>query len=437
MQPLLSLCMIIKNEEKSLPRCLESVKQLVDEMIIVDTGSADSSVEIAKHYGAKVFQHCWNNDFSEARNYALQHAKGDWILHLDADEELKKEDIPLVKEIMTTRSHAERVNETNGVQCVIYNTQKDSSDFLISYFFRLFRNNIGVYYSGLIHETPIIPGKLSYSNIRIIHYGYALSKEGLRDKCERNVILLKKQLIGSPDDPFIHFHLAKTYYQQQAFDMALTEGKEVLRLIPRGVFKTRPELEIFVLMACVLFNKGNFLDAERMCLEAISISPNYLDPYFFLGYIYFKQGDFEKAVLYYEKYQKIRNSFEERFNFHCVGLHSLTRQHEVYFALGSIYERQKNYQRATKEYLKAIETNPRYAEAYNGIATVYFAKNKIDDAIVMLEKAISIKLDYAMAYKNLGVIYAKQNRFKLAAETFEKAIQIISKNAEFGMRNAE
>lgn len=413
--------MIIRNEENFLSGCLESVKHLVNEMIIVDTGSTDGSVEIAKRYGAKIFHHRWNNDFSEARNHALQHAKGDWVLHLDADEELKKEDISLVKEIIKDK-------DTNGVQCVIYNVQKDSSDFLISYFFRLFRNNIGVSYSGLIHETPIIPGKLSHSNIRIIHYGYASSKEGLKDKCERNVRLLRKQLIDSPDDPFIHFHLAKTYYQLKTFDMALAEGEEVLRLMPITAFKTRPELEIFVLMACVQFNKGNFLDAERMCLEAIRINPNYLDPYFFLGHVYLKQGDFEKAILYYEKYQKKRKPFEEGLEFNCVGLHSLTRQHEVYFALGLIYEREKNYQKAIEKYFKALETNPRYAEAYNGLATAYFAQNEIDNAIIMLEKAISVKPNYAMAHKNLGVIYAKQNKFKLAAETFEKAIQIISGN---------
>ncbi|HHT9125668.1 MAG TPA: tetratricopeptide repeat protein [Candidatus Brocadiia bacterium] len=421
MQTTVSLCMIIRNEENFLSGCLESVKHLVNEMIIVDTGSTDGSVEIAKRYGAKIFHHRWNNDFSEARNHALQHAKGDWVLHLDADEELKKEDISLVKEIIKDK-------DTNGVQCVIYNVQKDSSDFLISYFFRLFRNNIGVSYSGLIHETPIIPGKLSHSNIRIIHYGYASSKEGLKDKCERNVRLLRKQLIDSPDDPFIHFHLAKTYYQLKTFDMALAEGEEVLRLMPITAFKTRPELEIFVLMACVQFNKGNFLDAERMCLEAIRINPNYLDPYFFLGHVYLKQGDFEKAILYYEKYQKKRKPFEEGLEFNCVGLHSLTRQHEVYFALGLIYEREKNYQKAIEKYFKALETNPRYAEAYNGLATAYFAQNEIDNAIIMLEKAISVKPNYAMAHKNLGVIYAKQNKFKLAAETFEKAIQIISGN---------
>ena len=90
----ISLCMIVKDEEEFLPGCLESVKEAVDEIIIVDTGSTDRTVEIAKSYGAKVYFHPWENDFSKARNYSISYATGDWIMYLDADEELFKEDIP-------------------------------------------------------------------------------------------------------------------------------------------------------------------------------------------------------------------------------------------------------------------------------------------------------------------------------------------------------
>ena len=91
--------MIVKNEEKLLPQCLESVKDVVDEMVIVDTGSTDDTVAIAENYGARVYFHEWNNSFSEARNHAFEHARGlnpDWFLIMDADEELERKDIPLL-----------------------------------------------------------------------------------------------------------------------------------------------------------------------------------------------------------------------------------------------------------------------------------------------------------------------------------------------------
>ncbi len=96
--PTLSLCMIVKNEEEFLPTCLESVKDYVDEIIIVDTGSTDSTVEIAKRYNAKIYHHAWENSFSKARNYSLKYATCDWILILDADEEVDKEDAHKLKD---------------------------------------------------------------------------------------------------------------------------------------------------------------------------------------------------------------------------------------------------------------------------------------------------------------------------------------------------
>mgnify|MGYP001386520006 CR=1 FL=1 len=83
----ISLCMIVKNEEDVLIRCLESVKYIVDEIIIVDTGSTDSTVEIAKKYGARIFYYKWDDSFSSARNYSLEKATKEWILIMDADDE--------------------------------------------------------------------------------------------------------------------------------------------------------------------------------------------------------------------------------------------------------------------------------------------------------------------------------------------------------------
>ena len=88
----ISLCMMVKNEEEFLPRCLESVKDVVDEIVIVDTGSTDRTVEIAESYGARVYHHPWENDFSKHRNQSISYASGAWILEMDADEEFFSED---------------------------------------------------------------------------------------------------------------------------------------------------------------------------------------------------------------------------------------------------------------------------------------------------------------------------------------------------------
>ena len=129
-RPTISACLIVKNEEKFLPQCLESIKNAVDEIIIVDTGSTDRTVEIAKSYGAKVYHHPWRNSFSEARNHSLSYATCDWILQIDADESLEQADIPLLHSLIRTDSH-------NAILVAIYSTLPGGQSK--HYFTRVFR----------------------------------------------------------------------------------------------------------------------------------------------------------------------------------------------------------------------------------------------------------------------------------------------------------
>ena len=101
----ISLCMIAKNEEKYLEQCLRSVKDIVDEIIIVDTGSTDKTKEIAKKFNAKIFDFKWVDDFSAARNESIRHATKDWILVLDADEIVEKKDIDKIKNLIENSDH--------------------------------------------------------------------------------------------------------------------------------------------------------------------------------------------------------------------------------------------------------------------------------------------------------------------------------------------
>jgi glycosyltransferase involved in cell wall biosynthesis len=171
--PSLSLCMIVKNEALHLERCLRSVAGVVDELIVVDTGSTDGTLAIAEAGRAKVFSYRWQNDFALARNFSLEQATGEWILHLDADEELEPETRAQVKSligqtgadgiVMTQRSF------TAGSDLVGY------SDLRIT---RLFRNRPEFRYEQAIHEQirPAIErhgGRVAPSNLIIWHYGYA------------------------------------------------------------------------------------------------------------------------------------------------------------------------------------------------------------------------------------------------------------------------
>ncbi|HWR21606.1 MAG TPA: glycosyltransferase family 2 protein, partial [Verrucomicrobiae bacterium] len=204
-RPTLSLCMVVRNEETNLSRCLESVKGVIDEIIIVDTGSTDRTVEIAQQYGAKIFSHRWDNDFAAARNVSLSHATSDWILVLDADETLAEEDRGRLRALL--RPDGPTAYLLNIVSPV---DDRRSSHAVINAFPRLFRNRPEIRFEGRVHEqvSPSIArmgGTVSPSEIRIHHQGYHSRWVDLSAKRQRNIHLLRRQLTDHPDDPSAHF----------------------------------------------------------------------------------------------------------------------------------------------------------------------------------------------------------------------------------------
>ncbi len=132
--PVISVCMIVKNEEQYLENCLKSIKDIADEIVIVDTGSTDRTVEIAKKYTDKIYFHPWKDSFSEARNHYLEYATGDWIFQMDADEELIQEDIPVLMAAIQD-------DDLDGVMVQIVSKFQEGKREAIHSFERIFRNN--------------------------------------------------------------------------------------------------------------------------------------------------------------------------------------------------------------------------------------------------------------------------------------------------------
>lgn len=268
-KPGISLCMIIKNEEENLDRCLKSVADIVDEIIIVDTGSTDNSIKIAKKYNAYILKYDWNNDFAKARNFGLQNAKGDWILQLDADEEL----LSATKRLLTT----EICDTTaDGINVIIRNHQPkgETLNYLDEQQVRLFRNKSEYRFCNRIHEQ-IIPsiaeagGIFSESEIIISHYGYQTEND---KRTKRNLSLLNNELKINPEDPHILFKLGETYKALKKWDKAAdyltqalahssltNEVKELiyLRLGQISLAKNNYEIAKKYAQACLRFNGKN------------------------------------------------------------------------------------------------------------------------------------------------------------------------------------
>lgn len=202
----ISLCMIVKNEEKYLEKCLWSVENLVSEMIIVDTGSTDATKQIAGKFGAKIFDFEWIDDFAAARNYSLEQATQPYILQLDADEEILKSQTSWFYEQYPWKHLAYLIEIHN-----LKDLQK--MDLMMSHFLiRFFKNDPEIRYQNKVHENVTLPKvDVGYSSAVIIHKGYA-DQERKKPKADRNFTLLKKELAKNPRDPFKHYYFAQQYF---------------------------------------------------------------------------------------------------------------------------------------------------------------------------------------------------------------------------------
>lgn len=206
----ISACYIAKDEEKNLARSLGSIKAVADEIIVVDTGSVDNTAKIAEDFGAKVYSYKWQDDFSAARNAALNYATGDFIIFLDADEYFTAATAKNIRAVLA------KIKDTavNTVTVALDNIDTATGENLLSFNApRIFRR--GVRYRGKIHEEPYFAGEnlnivnTSRTELNIIHTGY--SKNLLKAKGERNLALLKRELAHSENPERLYMYLAETY----------------------------------------------------------------------------------------------------------------------------------------------------------------------------------------------------------------------------------
>lgn len=205
----ISLVMIVKNESECLKKCLESAKDLVDEIIVVDTGSQDDTKRIAEEMGAAVFDFKWNNNFADARNYALGKSNGDWNLILDADETIingKREDL-----INFAENNPDTIGNILRINKIKNNGEIDNSRVLISRFAPK-----AALYEGAIHEQLTLSYPRKDMSIVIEHTGY-LEK----DKSERNLNILLKELKKNPKDDYYLYQTAKSFFTAKRYSEAL------------------------------------------------------------------------------------------------------------------------------------------------------------------------------------------------------------------------
>lgn len=292
----LSACMIVRNEETMIDRCLSSIKHLVDEIIIVDTGSTDRTVEIAQSFNAKIFHHPWEDDFSKHRNQAISYATGDWLLVIDADEEL---DATSIKKSQLTKTLKEKSRNENALFITILEKNIDGDVTNKIKRVRFFKNNGDVIYRGIVHNTPEYKGEAGELQLNLFHYGYALSEEKMNERHKRTSYLLHRRLEQNPDDYHAYFYLAQLCMQMNDDIKGIEYAKKCLDLL-KNVKEKDEDIDfyysIYHILALTLISQKDYSKALETVMDGLGKLPGETDLFYDLACIGYLTGNHDLVI---------------------------------------------------------------------------------------------------------------------------------------------
>ena len=371
----ISLCMIVKDEAANLPSCLASVREVVDEMVVLDTGSTDATVAIAQSYGAQVYHFPWGHDFAQARNEALKYVHGAWVLVLDADEVLAPEIIPYLEEV---------VKEEQNLVVNLLRHELGAEDAPYSEISRLFRRHPQLYFThpyhasidesaiALLEEEPYWK-IISIPLVALRHTGYQPGVIAQRQKLSTAKALMESYLAIHPEDAYTQNKLGALYLQ-------IGEQEKGIKLLQQAI--ASPGIQAPLLFeinyhlgnAYTKLGDNNQAAAHYQAALEQQVMPQIKLPvYHNLGILLLDGGDLETAKSAFEIVLKIDPSFAQG-----------------YYHLGVALKLLDNYEAAIACYQQAISLQPNYPEAYQSLGVLLLLSGQIDSSMQAFSQAIDL-----------------------------------------------
>lgn len=407
----LSLCMIVRNEAELLPRCLQSVQGVVDEIVVVDTGSTDETPAIAERFGARVQAFPWIDDFAAARNAGLELATGDWILVLDADEVLLPGAAGALREAMAG-SHG-------AYLLTLENLLGDGSSTQSLNLLRLFRRDPRVRFCGRVHEQVTasleeLGWSIGYAAARIRHDGYLATRIERHDKHARNLKLLDAMCAETPDNPYAWYQLGKTHLAMEALMAARRAFETALRLVAGDPHPERYAFHAttYLHLASITQQETGVHAALPLLHEAVRRLPNAAELWHRIGLLEREAGRPEEALAAFERCLELADAQVSGVDARRLVTQAATQAGELLLAHGPMTEALACFQlaaerapseayqpwlrlavtwmqagdlaRARNAYEAVVVREPNEASAQLALGTLYFEAGDYARAIVAL-----------------------------------------------------
>ena len=415
--PELSLCIITRDEENNIAECLDSVKGVVNEIIVVDTGSKDKTISIANGFGAKLFHYSWNNDFAAAKNEALKHATGDWIIVLDADERVDTKNAEKIKHFIRNKDVDAYLVKLSSIVAKSGNTAKAKQ---ITKSYRLFRNFKGFEFSGQIHED--ISSSLAKNNARdmssdivIEHLGYAWDENALRKKQERNIKILKSQIKDNPENWYALYNIGQAYMLSEMFCEAKTF---LLKAIKIPSVPSEHAAHMYVNIGECLFKENEFNEAINYCQKSLDMCPDQVAGNLILSRIYLALKNYTEAIKSLSRIIELQenDSIDEtavEINLDSALLH---------FHMGRCYFNIEKFKVALSFLKKTINLNSSYfKECIALIVQSHINLEEFDAALLETQTMAERGIDNSVAsrfYYVIGSAWTKKRKYGKAINAY-------------------
>ena len=351
-RPKISLCMIVRDEERVLDACLRSAAPWVDEIVVVDTGSTDRTVEIAASHGARVEHFAWCDDFSAARNESLRYATGDWILWLDADDTLPWRSGEAIRQSVETAP----AGVTAFVIPVQFVENGSTHGATRVDHVKLFRNGLGVQFERRIHEQILaslrqVGGDIARCPALVLHSGYDISAEGQQKKRARDARILERELQERPDDPFTLFNLGMTDHYGGEHAGAVVWLRRCLEVSAPTDSIIR---KAYALLALSLREAGE-ADAALETVEAgLRVTPDDPELHFHRGHMLTARSRYEEAKAAYRA--AVSCPIDDHFSSVDMGILGYKSFHN----LGGLCQVLRDYPGARDWWSRAVADAPQF-----------------------------------------------------------------------------